>query len=539
MSLVKEAVVSILGQGGVDGSLLVADNSGLATGTVCLLVAAGKPTKVARIIAKTGTGRVVVGDKVTGSPTDVSAFGVGDILQMYGQSAVGAPDLGLATCTTKDLDLYVDPVKGSNTNDGSLARPFKHPAAAIASLPKIIRHTVNIWLAAGDYYLSSGTYGQSAMTISGFVFDDILGPVNASGSLPALNIIGPVVVALDNLTVGAFDDTHFPINNVQVAGAAWAVNQWKGYYVRKTPADPEDPLTEDIQEVLIVSNTADTLVLLDENEIITNGTFQIVSHPAKIYARSSDFIAKTDRVVSVAGNKHTGSDFKLGTTDNFAGPIAISKVQLINGYAGTQVSLVVRDSTLRLTNVNVPAVALLNNSHVTLDYSYLSGANAVTVKSGGAMQMYGVFIDNTGATCSIEPGGFLTATGIYHKAPTAYTGFVAGGGTPSGHPCFLELQDVVINCSGPAVVANTDSIVSLRGGFCGAGAVAHSLFAATFLVSTEGNTGARVTISDAQFSGSSGYVTFDGATNTTYATIAAATNKAVFKSEYNAYVRHV
>ncbi|GAB7387351.1 hypothetical protein BSNK01_11870 [Bacillaceae bacterium] len=81
------------------------------------------------------------------------------------------------TATTRDMVLYVDPVNGNDSSDGT--KPFKTIQAAINSLPQIINHTVTINLSAGTY--------NEGVVIEGFVGKGQLNLYGGTSSANASN----------------------------------------------------------------------------------------------------------------------------------------------------------------------------------------------------------------------------------------------------------------------------------------------------------------------------------------------------------------
>lgn len=69
----------------------------------------------------------------------------------------------LVSETTENLTLYVD-AAGNDSNPGTQDRPFLTIQAAIDSLPKIVRHQVNINVGVGNF---------SAFAISGFTLNRV------------------------------------------------------------------------------------------------------------------------------------------------------------------------------------------------------------------------------------------------------------------------------------------------------------------------------------------------------------------------------
>lgn len=205
-------------------------------------------------------------------------------------------DRGRETQTTKAATLYVDPVNGLDTNDGSgPGKAFRTLTAALSTLPIIINHDQTINIAAGTLV---------------DVHPIIPPPFQCvNGSVVILGAMRDYIPAQGSAT-GTFDAsfTATYVQTATVAGANWAVDglRGQGVFVEIT-SGPNLGL-----RLPILSNAAATIDVgapLDGNAsgvTITSATFKLVV-PATVLQTTSN----TDTCVQIRGG--TGGGINTST----------------------------------------------------------------------------------------------------------------------------------------------------------------------------------------------------------------------------------
>jgi hypothetical protein len=121
------------------------------------------------------------------------------------KTAVNELLVSLGTSTAA-LDLYCDPA-GDDTNPGTPALPVRQPAAALAQLPRRLRHRATIHLAPGHY---------QGFSVTGFLFDP-----QDDGTQVGLALAGTFVPAA--LTTGTPTGTSTSAANGDSIAPSWAV----------------------------------------------------------------------------------------------------------------------------------------------------------------------------------------------------------------------------------------------------------------------------------------------------------------------------
>src|SRR5262245_64781443 len=152
--------------------------------------------------------------------------------------------------TTAPVTLYCAP-SGSDSNPGTQTLPLRQPAAALARIPKSIRHLVTINLAPGTY--------------QGFAISDLNIDPASDGSQVGLHIKGTLVdaslaagTATGTATAAANGDATTPTwATLTDAGQSWTADDLKGRFLEITSG------TGTGQVYPIVANTATTVAVLN------------------------------------------------------------------------------------------------------------------------------------------------------------------------------------------------------------------------------------------------------------------------------------
>jgi hypothetical protein len=108
--------------------------------------------------------------------------------------------------STAALDLYCDPA-GNDSNPGTALLPVRQPAAALALVPRHLRHRATIHLAPGSY---------QGFSVTGFVFDP-----QPDGTQIGLAVAGTFVTATP--VTGTATGTSTGAANGSVTTPSWAV----------------------------------------------------------------------------------------------------------------------------------------------------------------------------------------------------------------------------------------------------------------------------------------------------------------------------
>ncbi|OAS17154.1 hypothetical protein [Paenibacillus oryzisoli] len=104
--------------------------------------------------------------------------------------------------TTAAMTLYVDGTNGADNNDGSSGMPFKTIQRAIDSIPQIVNHPINVFVAAGTYVEDvriEGFVGKNGGVIY-LTGDSIVSTSRSVSSIVVANCINGVVVTGFNIT---------------------------------------------------------------------------------------------------------------------------------------------------------------------------------------------------------------------------------------------------------------------------------------------------------------------------------------------------
>lgn len=184
-----------------------------------------------------------------------------------GLSGFGGSGLDLSSLmTTADLTLDVNQATGSDTTgDGTPSKPFATIMKAVASVPPFRLHLITIRVFAGTYaetikdggvYLDRGTFA-GRLIVQG---QDFTTPVLGSGSITSG-------------TLGTAPATGITRT---VAGAAWTVNELKGYMARITSGSLSG------RYYPIAANAAATIDIPDISASLNGATFDIVQHAVTI-----------------------------------------------------------------------------------------------------------------------------------------------------------------------------------------------------------------------------------------------------------------
>jgi hypothetical protein len=113
--------------------------------------------------------------------------------------------MGSAGVSVAPLDFYCDP-SGSDSNAGTLAAPLRHPGAAMARIPKRLRHMATVHLAPGHF---------NGFAIVGFTFEPLL-----DGTPVGIAIRGTLVDAA--IATGRVSGTSTSAANGSNSAPAWA-----------------------------------------------------------------------------------------------------------------------------------------------------------------------------------------------------------------------------------------------------------------------------------------------------------------------------
>lgn len=141
--------------------------------------------------------------------------------------------IALLGATTADMNLYVDPVAGSDSSPGTAALPVKTLAAALALVPRTINNYIHLHLAAGNYAEPFCVY-------------------NFNFPKGALFIEAPMVVKAGQPTRTA---TIFSGTTIGTAGAGMTVNEHEDAWVLITAGTGAGQMAK------VRSNTADTFTV--------------------------------------------------------------------------------------------------------------------------------------------------------------------------------------------------------------------------------------------------------------------------------------
>ncbi len=169
------------------------------------------------------------------------------------------------SATSASITYYVDPAGSDVTGSGSITLPFRSIQYALDSIPKRVRHIVNIKVSAGTY---------NGFTLNGFVFDPII-----PGSATGISILGtwvnfaPATGAATGTLSSVAAGTSNPVTWAVLtdAGQTWTTDNLKGKFINILTGTSAGTILP------IASNTATNLAVISSSALGSiGGTYAII-----------------------------------------------------------------------------------------------------------------------------------------------------------------------------------------------------------------------------------------------------------------------
>ena len=194
--------------------------------------------------------------------------------------------------TTAAMELYVDPAGDDAVGTGLIGAPYATITRAYKDVPKVIKHPVQIKIATGAYTAFPKLIENVCQDLGQLVFDGIDELTDDEGTLT-------VNTAVELGVTG----WACPAYEVNVAGAAWVVDEHAGKFLRMETGAQAGKIAR------IWSNTADTLTVLRgyNVNILAAETFIIgtplavitVTEPIKFAINTPDDISNIFRSANI------------------------------------------------------------------------------------------------------------------------------------------------------------------------------------------------------------------------------------------------
>jgi len=439
-------------------------------------------------------------------------------------SLVFATDSGLsviASSTSQNLDLYVNPTSGKDTNPGTATSPFQTIQAALNVIPKLVLHQVIVHLAAGNHYASAES-GFGTITAHGFTF----GP---SGSLQVLGVT--TTVLLDAQIAASVTSPNNVDFVVHVSGAAFTVNQYKGAFLEITGGTGHVAETSNVphNRNVIIANDATTITVaggLNTLSMDATTTFRIVTPSAKVYARLSTSGA------GVSTSKLSVVDVRdVSGTAAYDSPVRglyLINLDLIaeNGHgvflqnAAACICDCICDASTDISGTTSAAFKVGRNANLHLVDSL------VNVKAVGGFTYDGISQVDSGSNVQVDDcviwggGSAIDISGASNYAHITYSHISAAQNTAAycyQHGNVASFSDVVLD-SAPG----GDGFGAFLGGFI----IIDVVSGTAGSHGMQATQGGRIYTYNSTVTGTSGDIIIDG-TAKTYANLTGAANKAL------------
>lgn len=367
---------------------------------------------------------------------------------------------GVGLETTSDLTLYVEST-GSDSNPGTQSSPFLTIQAAINSLPKRIKHIVNIKVGAGNF---------QGFKIVGFTSSSISGTtaygISILGALAAITpTTGTATGIFTGVTAGSSNTATMSI--LTDGTQTWTVNDLKGKMIQiltGTGAGTILPIISNTATTITPASTSTgsiggTYAIIDWTTVITSTVSAPPGLPAAqgtpgaagttgilIHDNTSEFptTLSSIRIERIKLNCSAYSQGAINISGN-AG-LTIQNVSIIGG-ASSNTGIVIRNIPSGTVNLQQSYISLVTGAlqailsqsgggPVSVSNFYISNGGTATsgVVFTGSFTLSAVEIDNcaTGASCSGSPANlFLSGSRITNTTgkciQISSTGSYAGG----------------------------------------------------------------------------------------------------------------